>query len=236
MTRPVFFAFPREDLPFTALCWEERALFSYVQNQRSLSACCAGHSCAGTCRWDFHRQMGRLFARGSFGEYTDGIFAMQIPVSAVRAADVTEMMRNHVVQIEETNFVQVHPTFLYESVWCLLLAVCIFLASKKRQQDGELFLIFLLGYGLGRFWIEGFRTDSLLIPGVESPVSQVISVFLSCFLPCILYTSVQDRMDTSSRGEAGCLAGRKTDFWQIDIISVWCMKKGTKYQGPTLDF
>lgn len=124
---------------------------------------------------------GDFFARGSFGEYTDGIFAMQIPVSAVRAADVTEMMRNHVVQIEETNFVQVHPTFLYESVWCLLLAVCIFLASKKRQQDGELFLIFLLGYGLGRFWIEGFRTDSLLIPGVESPVSQVISVFLVLF-------------------------------------------------------
>lgn len=119
---------------------------------------------------------GNFFNREAFGEYTDGIFAMQIPVDAVRdASDITDRMRNHIIKLDGVDFIQVHPTFLYEMVWNLLLLIILLLYRKKKKFDGELFLIYLMGYGLGRVWIEGLRTDQLLIPGVGWPVSQVLA-------------------------------------------------------------
>ena len=50
--------------------------------------------------------------------------------------------------------------------------------QEKKKFDGEVFLLYLMGYGLGRAWIEGLRTDQLLIPGVGIPVSQVLSGIL----------------------------------------------------------
>lgn len=72
----------------------------------------------------------------------------------------------------------VHPTFLYESVWCLLGFLLIAFLTKRRRFDGELSLIYLGWYGLGRFFIEGLRTDSLLMGSVR--VSQLVA--LLCFL------------------------------------------------------
>lgn len=72
----------------------------------------------------------------------------------------------------------VHPTFLYESVWCLLGFLLIAFLTKRRRFDGELSLIYLGWYGLGRFFIEGLRTDSLLMGNVR--VSQLVA--LLCFL------------------------------------------------------
>lgn len=142
---------------------------------------------------------GDFFGRESFGEYSDGIFAMQLPVSAVRAADVTEKMRNHVVQIENVNFIQVHPAFLYESFWCVILAVVLAVFWKKKKQDGEIFMIYLLGYGVGRFWIEGIRADALLIPGIEIPIARVFSAL------CVLLAAaflVSGRMGTKKHWKA----------------------------------
>ena len=73
------------------------------------------------------------------------------------------------------DFIQVHPTYLYESLWCLGVLVIMILYTKHRKFDGEVFLMYLLGYGLGRFWIEGLRTDQLLLPVVGLPVSQVLA-------------------------------------------------------------
>ncbi len=70
----------------------------------------------------------------------------------------------------------VHPCFLYESVWCLLGFVLLHIVSRKyRRYDGQVFLLYLLWYGVGRFFIEGLRTDSLITPVIPLRVSQVVA-------------------------------------------------------------
>ena len=118
---------------------------------------------------------GNFFNREAFGEYTDGLFAMQLPVSAVRQNEITQTMWEHAVTINGVEFIQVSPTFLYESLWNLgLLLILLFLIGRKRF-DGKVFLTYVMGYGLGRVWIEGLRTDQLLVPGTTLPVSQLLS-------------------------------------------------------------
>ena len=118
---------------------------------------------------------GNFFNREAFGEYTDGLFAMQLPVSAVRQNEITQTMWEHALTINGVEFIQVSPTFLYESLWNLgLLLILLFLIGRKRF-DGQVFLTYVMGYGLGRVWIEGLRTDQLLVPGTTLPVSQLLS-------------------------------------------------------------
>lgn len=124
---------------------------------------------------------GNFFNREAFGEYTNGLFAMQLPVDAVRVSDITDKMRAHLVKIEGASFIQVHPTFLYESLWCLLLLIFLLWVRKKKEFDGEIFLMYMFGYGLGRFWIEGLRTDQLLIPATKLPVSQILALLFAVF-------------------------------------------------------
>ena len=77
--------------------------------------------------------------------------------------------------IDGVSYIQVHPTFLYESVWCCVLLIILFAYRKHKKYEGEMFLLYIFGYALGRVWIEGLRTDQLLIPGVGLPVSQVLA-------------------------------------------------------------
>ena len=121
---------------------------------------------------------GNFFNREAFGEYTEGIFAMRLPLDAVRTSDVTKEMLEHLQTIEGVTYIQVHPTFLYESFWNLGVLILLLLYRKHKQYEGQIFLMYLLGYGIGRFWIEGLRTDQLLIPGLGLPVSQVLAAVL----------------------------------------------------------
>lgn len=119
---------------------------------------------------------GNFFNREAFGEYTDSLFAMRLPMDAIRSsADVTEKMREHMEQINGVTYIQVHPTFLYESLWCCMLFILLMLYRKHKKYEGELFLLYLFGYGLGRVWIEGLRTDQLIVPGTAIPVSQMLA-------------------------------------------------------------
>ena len=111
---------------------------------------------------------GNFFNREAFGEYTDGLFAMKLPVDAVRSSDITET-------VDGVSYIQVSPTYLYESMWCLALLILLLLYRRHKKFQGEVFLMYLLGYGAGRVWIEGLRTDQLWIPGTEIPVSQVLA-------------------------------------------------------------
>lgn len=122
---------------------------------------------------------GNFFNREAFGEYTDSLFAMQLPLDAVRKADVTEKMYEHLQVIDGVSYIQVHPTFLYESLWNLGVLVILLLYRKHKRYEGQIFLMYLFGYGVGRFWIEGLRTDQLLIPGVGLPVSQMLAAVLA---------------------------------------------------------
>ena len=93
---------------------------------------------------------GNFFNREAFGEYTDCLFAMRLPVDAVRPGDITELMRENMQRIDGVSYIQVHPTFLYESLWCAGLLIILFLYRKHKKYEGELFLMYLFGYGAGR--------------------------------------------------------------------------------------
>ena len=100
---------------------------------------------------------------------------MRLPVDAVRGGDITELMREHMETKAGVSYIQVHPTFLYESLWCLIVLILLLLYRKHKKFNGEVFLMYLAGYGFGRFFIERLRTDQLLLPGIGFPVSQLLA-------------------------------------------------------------
>lgn len=122
---------------------------------------------------------GNFTNREAFGEYTDSLFAMRLPVEAVRSGEITELMKANM--IEGTNFIQVSPTFLYESMWNLGLFIIMCLYWKHKKFDGENLLLYLGGYGLGRAWIESLRTDQLIMHTTGLPVSQILAIGLVIF-------------------------------------------------------
>ena len=93
--------------------------------------------------------------------------------------------------------VEVHPTFLYESLWNLIgLLLIVFVVSKARRFDGENTCFYFLWYGVGRFWIEGLRTDSLYlfnwtIAGQPIRVSQVLSLVLMIAALAVLFYNIK---------------------------------------------
>lgn len=78
----------------------------------------------------------------------------------------------------------VHPTFFYESFWNLLGFIVLHFYSKKRKFSGEIALLYIMWYGLGRAWIEGLRTDSLYLGNLR--VSQVLAIVSSLIAICVL--------------------------------------------------
>lgn len=119
---------------------------------------------------------GNFMNREVFGEYTDSLLAMRLPVEMVRAGDISEKIAAHMA--EGTNYIQVHPTFLYESLWNLVLLFIMLFYRRYKKFEGEQTLLYLGGYGLGRAWIEGIRTDTLFIPHTTIAVSQVLAIVL----------------------------------------------------------
>ena len=134
--------------------------------------------CMGLAAGQIIGRWGNFFNREAFGEYTNNLLAMQLPVSAVRKNEITSAMWNHVVTIGGVEYIQVHPTFLYEGLWSFMVLLFLFWFRKRKKFEGELFFCYLAGYGAGRFWIESLRTDQLLLPGIHVPVSQMLSAVL----------------------------------------------------------
>ena len=126
---------------------------------------------------------GNFMNREVFGEYYNGLFSMQLPIAAVRARDISENIAAHIP--EGANYINVHPTFLYESVWNLAVMFLMLAYRKHKKFDGELCLFYLGGYGLGRFIIEGIRTDTLFLPGTTIPVSQVLALLMLILAVCM---------------------------------------------------
>ncbi len=122
---------------------------------------------------------GNFCNREAFGEYTDGLLAMRLPVEMVRSNEITPLMMEHMSSA--TNYIQVSPTFLYESMWNICILILMLLYCKHKKFDGEIILFYLGGYGLGRAWIEGLRTDQLIMPFTGLPVSQVLAICLVVF-------------------------------------------------------
>ena len=104
---------------------------------------------------------GNFFNREAFGAETESVLRMGLYNT------YTQTTTYH------------HPTFLYESMWNAVGLVLLHFLSKKRKFDGQVALMYVVWYGLGRAWIEGLRTDSLYIPGTAIRVSQLLAI-VSC--------------------------------------------------------
>ncbi len=128
---------------------------------------------------------GNFVNREAFGAATDLPWRMQLWVNKYQT-------------------VEVHPTFLYESLWNLVgLLLVLFIVSKARRFDGESACFYFMWYGLGRAWIEGLRTDSLYlfdwtIFGEPIRVSQALSLVLAvCAAAALFYNIVIRKRDGS---------------------------------------
>ena len=81
------------------------------------------------------------------------------------------------MQSVNTGNVPVHPCFFYESLWCAIGFVLLhFFTQKLRKYDGQTFLLYVIWYGAGRFFIEALRTDSLYFPGLPIKISQLVAL------------------------------------------------------------
>lgn len=153
---------------------------------------------------------GNFFNREAFGGYTNSLFAMAIPaewfggknylLSRVSSGIITQEMIDNVLTVDGMEFIQVHPTFLYESVWNLVVLLVIFLYRRHKKFDGEMFAMYIWGYGLGRVWIEGLRTDSLMLPGMNFKVSQLLAAF--CVVGASLFI-IYERMQIVKQSRSG---------------------------------
>ncbi len=119
---------------------------------------------------------GNFFNTEAFGGYTNNLFAMQINRELVNQSMISQELLNHIQVINGIEYIQVHPTFLYESLWNLFVLCFMLWYRNHKTFEGEMLWIYLLSYGIGRFWIEGLRTDQLHIIGTEIAVSQVVAI------------------------------------------------------------
>ena len=152
---------------------------------------------------------GNFFNRESFGEYTSNVLTMQLPLSNVRAGEVTPWMRENLVTIDNVSYIQATPLFLYESIWCLLLLLLLFVWNRRKLFAGEIFMRYLAGYGFGRFFIEWIRTDKMFLPGTDIAVNQAISAGLF-----LLFTVVVIVKRIMAKKRAALEKRRKARFYE----------------------
>lgn len=130
---------------------------------------------------------------------------------------------------ENTGGVGVHPCFLYESLWCLLGVGLLWLFSRKwRRYDGQIFLLYLVWYGLERMLVEGLRTDSLYTPLFGLRVSQllaaatvIVGVVLLLVFRKRTYQAVkaENRGAASAEGEASAVPSADTAAEKPDSLA-----------------
>jgi len=120
---------------------------------------------------------GNFMNREAYGAVTDSFFKMGLQ-------DATGTV------------IYYHPTFLYESVWNLAGFIALHFYQKKRRFDGEIFLLYIAWYGLGRAWIEGLRTDSLYLFSTGIRVSQLLAaVSCAAAIGVIVWVCVRKKPD-----------------------------------------
>ena len=136
---------------------------------------------------------GNFFNHECYGSNTNLPWGMTSPrIQAELSAEASQILELTGVTVDPTQ--PVHPCFLYESLWCIIGFVLLHIYSKHRKFDGELFLIYIGWYGLGRMIIEGLRTDSLMIGHLR--VSQLVAGFCVIIsIAAIIYMRNKIRVD-----------------------------------------
>ena len=152
-----------------------------------LADCCVPGLVLGQAigRW------GNFFNREAFGGFYDGFLSMWIRKASVYSGYITQEIAEHVEVYEGAEYIQVHPTFLYESMWNLGVLAILVLAHRSKKFHGQLFWMYLGLYGLGRVWIEGLRTDQLTIGSTGLAVSQLLSAGLILISSAALFIGLR---------------------------------------------
>ncbi len=122
----------------------------------------------GIGRW------GNYLNQEAFGTNTTLPWGMYSSETYVQLAMNQAKLAENGITVDPT--LPVHPCFLYESLWCLLGCVLLYLYINKRRFDGEMILMYAAWYGFGRFFIEGLRVDSLMLGKIR--VSQLLSALI----------------------------------------------------------
>lgn len=134
---------------------------------------------------------GNFFNQEAFGSNTTLPWGMMSSKTISYLSEVqTEIADKVGVVIDQ--YLPVHPCFLYESLWCILGFVLLHLYAKHRKFDGEVFLMYIGWYGLGRFFIEMLRTDSLYLANIK--ISELVAgtcVLVSIILIIIFRSMVK---------------------------------------------
>lgn len=160
----------------------------------------ADTGCLGLITGQMIGRWGNFFNCEAFGGFTNSLFAMRIRRALVNENMISKELLNHLIVKDGIEYIQVHPTFLYESVWNLCVLICMLWYRKRKRFDGEMLLLYLLGYGLGRVWIEGLRTDQLIFFGTGIPVSQALSFILVVISILVLFLKSR-QIRLKSKGE-----------------------------------
>jgi len=137
-------------------------------------------------------RFGNFFNREAFGGYTDSIFAMRIRVD--QAMYTTPELMERIYTFSGIEYIQVHPTFLYEALFNFALVTALIIYRPHKRFDGEMILLYMLGYGIARFFIEGLRTDQLIFWGTGLPASQIVSVLFAVVAGVILFFGYTGRL------------------------------------------
>ena len=135
----------------------------------------------------FIGRWGNFFNCEAFGGYTDSLFAMRIREAIVNPSMISEDLLAHVINDNGIRYIQVHPTFFYESCWNFLSFLFLYwYAGRQEPGSGNVTIRYFLLYGIGRFFLESLRTDQLKIPGTSLAVSQCLSLLLVILMLAVL--------------------------------------------------
>ncbi|MBS6518076.1 MAG: prolipoprotein diacylglyceryl transferase [Clostridium sp.] len=160
----------------------------------------ADTGCIGLITGQIIGRWGNFFNCEAFGGYTDSLLAMRLKMSLVNPSMISQELLDHRIVENGVEYIQVHPTFLYESLWNLGVLIFLLWYRKRKKFDGEILWMYLLGYGLGRAWIEGLRTDQLLFFGTGIPVSQALSMVLVAAASAVIIWK-RSKLKTGIKGE-----------------------------------
>lgn len=127
---------------------------------------------------------GNFVNREAFGGYTESLLALRY--KAEQVYKIPQSVFDRKILYNGVEYIQVQPTFLYESLWNLAIFVILLWYKKYKKFDGEIFILYLLGYSLGRVWIEGLRTDQLMLGTTNIAVSQLLSAIFIVISICLL--------------------------------------------------
>ncbi|MBN2221406.1 MAG: prolipoprotein diacylglyceryl transferase [Vallitaleaceae bacterium] len=150
------------------------ALYLYTKKKKLSFWQMADTAAPGLALGQVLGRIGNFMNMEAFGGPTNSLFAMGLKAEK---AKIPSSMISYIAPLEgyTDNYLLVQPTFAYEALWNIMVIILLSFYTKHKKFNGEIFMGYLLLYGIGRGIIEGLRTDQLLILNTDIPISQLLA-------------------------------------------------------------